>query len=369
MKVLVVCPFVPWPLDSGGRIRTASLVREARREPDVDVELWCVADERDPAPLERALRDEVCEVRLFPRSSSGPFARLARAKFERWFRSEALEHALRERLRVAAPDLVHVDEMSVLRSVPDTACPLVVGHPKLDLEFHRRTRGDGLAARFDRAKVARLEDEAARRARHHVVCSDVDRDLLLGRHPELVVHVVPNGFDESSFRPDPTASREDDVVLFLGSLDYEPNEDGLEFLVTEVLPMLRREVRVRVVGRNPSARVRRLAGGPVELVGEVADVGPYLASAAVLAVPLRIGGGTRLKIAEALATGTPVVSTRVGAEGLDLDERHLALADDAQAFARALESTLEDRDTAARRAELGRAVARERSRGPRSRVD
>ncbi len=357
-RVLVVCPFVPWPLDSGGRIRTFHLVREARRQGLADVELWCVADDRPAPQLEERLARDLGAVRIFPRSASGAWQRLSRAKVERWFHSAALERALAERLANAPPDLVHVDEMSVLRSLPErTPCPVLVHHSKLDVEFHARVNGSGLAARFDRAKLVRLEAEAARRARHHVVCSDIDRALLTERRPNVVAHVVPSGFDPEHFVRSPDAARERDLVLVLGSLDYEPNVDGLAFLVEDVLPLLEGRVRVAVVGRNPNARVRALCRGDVQLVGAVDDVRPHLARAAVLAVPLRIGGGTRLKIAEALAVETAVVSTRIGAEGLPLDERHLWLADDARAFARALDEALQQPREAAERAARGHAVA------------
>lgn len=357
-RVLCVCPFVPWPLDSGGRIRTFHLVREARRQALADVELWCVADERPAAELEARLTRELGPVRVFPRSASEAWQRLTRAKMERWFHSEALEHALAERLQADPPDIVHVDEMSVLRAVPERApCPLLVHHSKLDVEFHEHVYGRGPAARFDRAKLLQLESAAARRARHHVVCSNVDRALLVARRPNVVAHVVPSGFDPAHFVPSPAIARENDLVLVLGSLDYEPNVDGLAFLVEEVLPLLERRVRVDVVGRNPNARVRALCGGSVRLVGAVDDVRPHLARAAVLAVPLRIGGGTRLKIAEALAVETAVVSTRIGAEGLPLDERHLWLADDARSFARALDEALARPQLAAERAARGHAVA------------
>lgn len=358
LDVLVLCPFVPWPLDSGGRIRTFHLVREVVRGGLARVELWCVADERDPAPLEAVLRRELGRVSILPRSRSGPAARLARAKVERWFHSAELERRLAERLATTPPHLVHVDEMSLVRALPArTPCPVLVHHSKLDVEFHERVYGNGPAARFDRAKLRRLESLAARRARHHVVCSSGDRDLLAARHPGLVAHVVPSGFDPAHFVACERTERESDLVLVLGSLDYEPNIDGLEFLVREVLPRLSRRVRVDVVGRNPGPRVRALCGGAVRLVGEVDDVRPHLARAAALAVPLRIGGGTRLKIAEALASRTPVVSTRIGAEGLPVDTRHLLLADGAADFAAALDATLADPAGSAARAALGHRLA------------
>lgn len=366
MRALFVCPFVPWPLDSGGRIRTFQLARALAARGDVELALWCVADERDPAPLTAALSERVDgEVRLFPRTRVGAVERWTRAKYERWFASDALRDALARRGASDPPDLVHVDEMSALRSVPDLPGALVVHHHKLDLEFHARTYGDGPAARFDRDKVRRLEREAARRTRHHVTCSAGDRAALLARHPNLEIAAVPSGFDPATFAPDTwqggaRIEREAARLLVLGSLDYEPNVDGLEWLVHEVLEHVRSRATVRVVGRGPTARVRAVCdvSKRVELVGAVDDVREELARAAALLVPLRIGGGTRLKIVEALAMCTPVLSTSIGAEGLMSIDEHVVRADGARAFAAAIDTLLAAPDEALRRAERGRAAVR-----------
>lgn len=363
MRVLVVCPFVPWPLDSGGRIRTFHLMRalSAGAQAGTTVELWCVADERDSKPLEAELQRAIPDARLFPRSPASPFERITRAKVERWFASDALRAALAERFRTDPPDLVHVDEMSVLRSVPAAPCPLLVHHSKLDVEFHALAHGDGPAARIDRAKLRRLEGLAAERARHHVVCSPGDRERLLSRHPQLKVTAVPSGFDPEYFTPDwcDAVEREPGALLMLGSLDYEPNVDGLEHWIDAIEPLIPRETHLRVVGRGPTPRVRALIararehGARIELIGPVDDVRPELARAQALVVPLRIGGGTRLKIAEALAMCTPVISTSIGAEGLDLGPQHLALADSPEAFAKAIRRLGEDPSGTRERVDAG----------------
>lgn len=367
MKVLVVGPFVPWPLDSGGRIRTFHLARAASRA-GVELEGWFVGDDRDPRALERELeRAGGFAVRVFDRTRVGAFERFTRAKYERWFASDHLRDALRARFESDPPDLVHADEMSVLRSVPRTPCPLVVHHHKLDLEFHARAYGDGLAARFDRAKVRGLETRAAQRTLHHVVCSEDDRDALLDRHPSLVVTAVPSGVDERAFDPDAFCAdaplaREPRRLLVLGSLDYEPNVDGLEWLARDVLPRVDADATVRVVGRDPIERVRDLCAqdARLELVGPVDDVREELARASLLLVPLRIGGGTRLKIVEALAMTTPVLSTTIGAEGLDLDADQIERADDAASFAAAIATHLGAPDAAYGRGARGRATVLER---------
>src|SRR5262249_31202261 len=179
------------------------------------------------------------------------------------------------------------------------------------------------------------------------------------------VHVVDNGVDTGYFHPQETP-REPAQVLFLGSLDWRPNLDGVALLAERVFPAVRRRLpgaRPCVVGRHPPDRLRRLAAAlpGAELHASVADVRPYLARSSVLAVPLRVGGGSRLKILEALASGLPVVSTRVGAEGLCLEpEQHLTVVEGADDMAEALVRCLNQPHQMRAQAERGRRVVLER---------
>ncbi|MEO6708757.1 MAG: glycosyltransferase, partial [Planctomycetota bacterium] len=196
-----------------------------------------------------------------------------------------------------------------------------------------------------------------------VLTSDQDAARLASRHPGLATAVVESGFDPAYFQPQ-IAARAHDELLFLGSLDYAPNIEGLHWFVREVLPAVAARhagVRLRVVGRAPAPEVLSLAGPRVSIVGGVDDVRPELARTSVLVVPLRIGGGTRVKIVEAMGCETPIVSTRIGAEGLAFrDPEHLALADRAQDFAARVCEVLGDPQQAGLRAQQGRKLALER---------
>jgi len=180
-----------------------------------------------------------------------------------------------------------------------------------------------------------------------VVCSDVERESLQAYLPEEQVWVVPNGVDRQLFWPRgvaPVAKR----LLFFGRLDYFPNRDAIEFFLEAIWPSIRQthpaaEFHVAGAGADPRLRQLLAAAPGVVFNGRVDDLGALVETAAVVVVPLRSGGGTRLKILESLATGRPVVSTTVGAEGLDLrSERELVLADGATAFAEAVRALLDD---------------------------
>jgi glycosyltransferase involved in cell wall biosynthesis len=171
--------------------------------------------------------------------------------------------------------------------------------------------------------------------------------------------VVPNVVDTDHYQP--SGAEEPCTVLYQGGMDWYPNRDAVEFFVSAILPRLRAsvpEARFVVGGRSPSDEFRRrFAAVPgIEFTGTVPDMRTEIARAAVCVVPLRIGSGTRLKILEAAAMAKPIVSTRVGAEGLDfVGGREIVLADEPKAFAEAVADLLRD---ASRRRELGRAARR-----------
>jgi glycosyltransferase involved in cell wall biosynthesis len=171
---------------------------------------------------------------------------------------------------------------------------------------------------------------------------------------------VPTGVDVDYFRPSGTVAREAMSLVFTGSMDWMPNEDGIRWFVDEVLPRIHAVnpgVVLTVVGRNPPPAIQSLAARDprVRVTGTVPDVRPFLESAAVFVVPLRVGGGTRLKIYEALAMECALVTTTIGAEGLPIEPgSHALMADDPQAFAAAVLRLLSEPAEAAR---LGRTGA------------
>jgi len=182
-----------------------------------------------------------------------------------------------------------------------------------------------------------------------VAVSEADRHTFARLYPGVIrrpVHVVPTGVDTEFFSatPSPAAGR---ALVFTGSMDWLPNEDAMAYFCREILPRIRAdepEVSLAIVGRAPTPAVQKLAADHrVTVTGRVDDVRPFMKEAAVYVVPLRIGGGTRLKIYEAMAMGRSVVSTTVGAEGLPVvSGRHVMIADEPHTFARTVVRLLRD---------------------------
>jgi glycosyltransferase involved in cell wall biosynthesis len=211
------------------------------------------------------------------------------------------------------------------------------------------------------ARMLRYEQEIVERYRHVIAVSEHDKSLMMNWVDSSRVSVVPTGVDLEQYRPDASASPTEPLGMFVGAMDWEPNIDAMEYFCGEIWPLVVAEVagaKFRIVGRNPDKRVQKLASKSVEVTGTVASVVDHLRQAAAVIVPLRIGGGTRLKIYEAMAMGKAIVSTSVGAEGLDVHHgRDIVLAEDAKIFAESIVGFLLDRELRSRYEQAAAALA------------
>ena len=210
---------------------------------------------------------------------------------------------------------------------------------------------------LDNRRLRRLERTSPRRYGLCVVCSEAQRQFFPARLRARVL-VVPNGFPPH-LRTHPRRPPVGSTIVFVGTMDYKPNVDAVTWFVKDVFPSIVRrvpEARLLLVGHDSRHRLRRLADGHrIVATGSVADVAPLVAEAAVSVAPIRVGSGTRIKILEALALGVPVVSTTLGAEGLDLAPgREILLADAPEDFAAEVVRLLKDRATRDAMGDAGR---------------
>jgi glycosyltransferase involved in cell wall biosynthesis len=210
-------------------------------------------------------------------------------------------------------------------------------------------------------KMENYERRICRTAKHVIAVSEIDACRMKRMFGIETVTNVPTGVDVDYFAPRGAASNVSEIV-FCGSMDWLPNVDAVEYFLSEVLPLIRAKLpntTFTIAGRSPDARVLKAAQGVagVSVTGKVEDMRPYLWGAKISIVPIRIGGGTRLKIYECMAAGVPVVSTTVGAEGLRYkDGTEIVIADDPGGFASACLRLLSDDQ--ARRAIAHNALAR-----------
>ncbi len=381
-RVLFVTEKHPWPLDDGGQIRSFQILRALSRACRVTL---LATDPRAPDALEplRALGIEVVLVAPHRRAWKLPFE-LARALFTRrpWplpknF-SRAMLAEIRRRLAAGSVDVLHLNHLDAAQYLEFLAPQL--GHARTVVDTHNLLSGlyatlvaaarNPLRKSFlwlQWTRMCRYEPAALRRAGRVLVCSEAERAQLEVQGVEKAL-VVPNGVDSEFFAPGagPSEERFGGLELcFTGGMDYLPNEDAARWFLERVFPLVLRgrpDARITFVGKNPpDALLERARPGQVVFTGRVEDVRPFARVAHVFVVPLRIGGGTRLKILEALSMNLPLVSTRIGAEGLDLVAgEHLLLADEPQEFAAAVLELANDRERARRLAASGRARVLER---------
>jgi glycosyltransferase involved in cell wall biosynthesis len=344
-------------------------------------------DEFDAEECRRAMQAYCREVLLIP----NPYVRHGLAKRLLQLRSlassrsferlqvtlPAMQHALDRVLRARRFDVVNLEFSFLggcdLRQAPPGEKPpaLVVDSHNIDYDLARQYARDGsslvrrLYAMTNWVKLRREELATYRNADGVYLCSAADERRLLGEVPKARTAVIPNAADVEYYQPRSTDPPPDGrTVVFFGLLSYVPNVDGVIHFVRDIWPRIaeaRPEARCKIIGGRPPPSVLALAGPRVDLTGFVSDLRPHLAAAAVVVVPLRLGGGTRLKIVEAMAMGKPIVSTALGAEGIEaVPGRDLLLADQPAAFADAVNRLLAEPDLAARIGQSARQVAMER---------
>ena len=374
MKILWVKANKILPVHSGGDLRSFNILRQlAVRD---EVIFFSYYDEGADPDYEKNLQEQlpgaVC-VNTGRRQAS----RLARGMdyllrlpqsapyAVSRFGSGKVQQRLKRCLTEQRPDVVVCDFLDAAVNFPEqVTIPAVLFQHNVESEIWRRhaTNGSGPARKLiyglEFSKMLRYEQKMVQRFDHVIAVSEHDKKLMKAWVDPARITVVPTGVDTCQFCPGPQPEQEKPLVVFVGAMDWEPNIDAAKYFCAEIWPLVLAKVpdaKFRIVGRNPDRRVQALAGNTVEVTGRVLSVVEHLRAAAVVVVPLRVGGGTRLKIYEAMAVGKAVVSTSVGAEGLDVHHgRDMILADSPVEFAESVITLLRDPDLRSRQ---GRAAA------------
>jgi glycosyltransferase involved in cell wall biosynthesis len=380
LNVAILVSELPYPATAGSPIRTLNLaLRLARRHA---IRMIAHRGEHSDEAV-RFLSDHGIAATLVdraPRAKSGPgfyFQLLANLASPLPYSvvahsSPALRAAVRSLASSERIDLwqseatIFVDAMADLKSATKT----VIAHNVESLIWERYAEAETRPLkrwyiRRQWRKFERFERRAFASASRVVAVSEPDATIIRNRFGVPAVDVIDNGIDRHyfetvQFEPEPA------TILFLGSLDWRPNIDAIGVLLDTIYPAVRAAeptARLQIVGRAPApALIRRIHETPgVELHADVPDIRPFLARSSVLVVPLRIGGGSRLKILEAAAAGVPVISTRVGAEGLELvPGEHYTAADEPRWIADALVAGIRDPRPSRTMAERTRAFVLDR---------
>ncbi|PWB76160.1 glycosyl transferase family 1, partial [candidate division GN15 bacterium] len=336
MKILVLDEFLCYPVDSGKKVRTYNLLRQLAARHRITLLCFVWGDSREPEGIEhlKSLGIEVITVtRSNPAKSGAAFYwKLFANLFSPlpYIVAGHLSPVYRDQLaRLVVdrkPDLLLAEwsPYAVYLRKYSLAPRIAVAH-NIESSIWRGyiEKSQSLARRMyvglQYRKVVRFEHETFGWLDGLITVSPVEQEMIRKEYPHLRVGLVDNGVDTDYFTPSPSFP-EECLVSFTGSMDWRPNQDGIEFFIRSVLPLLRAkvaEVKCLVIGRQPPDWLVALGREHgVDFTGSIPDVRPDMRRTAVSIVPLRIGGGSRLKILEGLAMGKAVVSTALGAEGL-----------------------------------------------------
>jgi len=362
MKILWVKADFLHPTTKGGRIRSLEILKRLHRRHEIHYVALDDPWAREGASLARA--SEYCS-QAYPIPHWAPafhttgfrmqalgamFSNLPLAVFR--FRSEAMKRQIEMLMRRERFDSVVCDFLFPASNIPDLgACVLFQHNVEAvlwgRLEKHARSRLRRLYFGSQARRLQPYEAAVCRAAKRVVAVSEPDATTMRSMYGASRVAAVPTGVDLDYFKPSQDVRPSGDLV-FTGSMDWEPNVDGIHWFVDKVLPAIRRRrpnCSVTIAGRMPSRDIHRVArrDARIHVTGTVPDIRPYLWGSSVSIVPLRIGGGTRLKIYEAMAAKVPVVSTAVGAEGLDVrDGENIQIADAPAEFAERCIALLDD---------------------------
>lgn len=375
MRILFLGLAPPVPTTNGHRMRCCTLL-SALKADGHEVTLVCFADASEFGRLPKQLADLCAQVRFVP----GPIEQHALVEYwnrlcglfsampfgARRLRSDEMGETVQRTLSAGEFDAIICDDVYMLANIGQPMnVPVFLNKHDITHEImgrfldYERNPLKRLYGRSEHAKVRQLEIDACANCEAVLACSERDGQEIRKLCPTARTYILPNVVDVWSYKP----SYEDDsrTLLYVGAMDWFPNRDAVNYFVEEILPILRRKIpqlQFKVAGRNPTQKMLdRYRGFPeVTFTGSVAEMQPIIAEAAVCVVPLRIGSGTRLKILEAAAMGKAIVSTRLGAEGLEfLPGEEIVLADEPAEFAAAVANLLADRS---RRVALGRAARR-----------
>lgn len=359
MKILMITPYLPYPLVSGGQIRTYNLLKNLAKKHQITLASFIRTSKEEK--YIKDLKHYCQKVIVFNRrqafspinivlSALTPFPFLVCIYFDIFVRLKIKRELNRENY-----DLIHAETFYVMPNIPQTKIPIFLVEQVIEYLVYQRFV-EGLPGwlfflkpilRVDVFKIKWWERYYWKRAKRLAAMSEEDKKFIENRQPNLKVDVVANGVDIEYFAKTKKQKLQDPTVLFVGQFKWLPNRDATQFLVENIWPKIKSQIKnakLWIVGRNPPSDILAFAREDIRVDGTVEDIRSAYAKSDVLLAPIRNGRGTKYKILEAMATKTPIVGTELAVEGINIKNgEHALVAQTAEGLAVCTVKVLNDR--------------------------
>jgi sugar transferase (PEP-CTERM/EpsH1 system associated) len=356
LRILFIAPRFILPADSGAKIRTLNILKQVAKHCEVD--FVCFSFDESDKQYTIMLENFHVNPYLIPIKETGKAKKIFDVLFESLpvsiakYNSSEMGKRIQELVEANSYDLIHVDHLHMahylkyLKNIPAVLDEHNVEYRILERCFDVEKSTIKKAVYFNQAKKMKTFEEKTVKQFSATCCVSEDDQIILSKISQGIkpIHIIPNGVDTELFslvsaRKDKEPIEEEDALVFTGSMDWLPNDDACLYFCRDILPLVWKEtpqVKFYIVGKSPSDTLKAFAQKDKRIIvtGRVDDVRDYILRSKVFVVPLRIGGGTRLKILEAMSMQKAIVSTTIGAEGIGYkEESNIVLADTPHIFA------------------------------------
>ncbi len=364
MRIFMLTPYLPYPLLSGGQVRTYNLLKQISQEHEVT--LFALIKNESERQHVKELEPYCHRIQVFKRTQKPWHPRnIFLAGFTPYpfvvTRNlvTSLKHAIAEELQKEKYDLIHVETFYMMPSIPKTQLPIILveqtieylGYEDFAEKISRKLPFLRFFLNIDIAKIRYWEKHYWRTCDRLVTVSADDRDFIHTVEPKIKrIDVVSNGVDLQFFNQVKKKFSKNPILLFVGTFNWLPNVEAVEFLVEKVWPKISTaypQAILRIVGSSPTNKILRYGetDAQIQVTGRVADIRDEYSQANALLAPVFSGKGTRYKVLEAMASETPVVGTKIALEGIGADpQKHFLLGDDAESMAEQTIHLLKDQD-------------------------
>jgi polysaccharide biosynthesis protein PslH len=348
MNILMITPFFPYPAEFGGTIRTYHLAKELAKNNDLFLLSFKDRENIEPDKVKEFCKN--VEIILFSEDSKRKVqlkTLFAKKSYQtRQYDSDAMQNAINATIKANNIDLLFIEFSQMGFFYIPKDIPMLLDEHNIEFDLlNRMSKKDSFSFRKLYNKIEAIKfkkEELSFIAKSTLTITTSKRDIsIIKTHlPDARTAEIINGVDCAEFAKPDDINPEKNSAIFTGAMNYFPNDEGVNFFMKDIYPFIKKKepnFKVTIVGSDPSEKIKSYKSENINVTGFVKDVKPYMWNSSVFIVPLRMGGGTRFKVVEAMAAGIPVVSTSLGCEGIPAkDGEHLLIRDNPADFADAV---------------------------------